>query len=258
MNDTARAHRTDLLLAFAPAVFVLLWSSGFIAAKAGLADAETLTYLSLRYAIVTVLMTGLALVMRAPWPKTWAEVRHIATAGVMLQAIYFAGSWLALGKGVGAGTAALIVCLQPVITAALVGPLLGERVARRLWLGLALGLAGGGLAGAGLVVSHKLSSGLGSAEGVAWAFVASLACIVVVLSLITMILLTTMIQRREASRRSAWLWSCCRARPAGNASCRQHHEIPVTNAPSVLINVHVTPLARYDMIDVILVADGEF
>lgn len=256
MNDPARARRNDLLFAFAPALFVLLWSSGFIAAKAGLAHAETLTYLSLRYAIVTVLMTGLALAMRAPWPKTWAEVRHIAIAGVMLQAIYFAGSWLALGKGVGAGTAALIVCLQPVITAGLVGPLLGERVSARQWLGLALGLAG-----VGLVVSHKLLSGLGSGEGVAWAFVglfaitfgtlyqkkycttmdprsgtaiqflvaavlltplallfednvihwtptfiASLAYIAVVLSLITMILLTTMIQRGEASRVTSWFF----------------------------------------------------
>ena len=256
MHDRERARRHDLMLTFAPALFVLLWSSGFIAAKAGLAHAETLTYLSLRYGIVTVLMTCLALAMRAPWPGTWREVRHIATAGVMLQAIYFGGSWLALGQGVGAGTAALIVCLQPVITAALVGPLLGEHVSRRQWLGLALGLAG-----VSLVVAHKLASGLGSGTGIAWAFVgllgitfgtlyqkkycttmdprsgtaiqflvatvlltplalifedgvihwtltfiASLAYIAVVLSLITMILLTTMIQRGEASRVTAWFF----------------------------------------------------
>ncbi len=233
-----------------PVLFVLLWSSGFIAAKAGLAHAETLTFLSLRYVLVTVLMTGLALAMRAPWPKSWGEVGHIAVVGVMLQAIYFGGVWLAMGKGVGAGVAALIVCLQPVITAVLVGPLLGERVTRRQWLGLALGLAG-----VGLVVARRLSLGLGSGEGMAWAFVgllgvtfgtlyqkkycsqmdprtgpavqflvaamlitplallleegvihwtptfiASLAYIAVFLSLISMILLTMMIRRGEASR----------------------------------------------------------
>jgi drug/metabolite transporter (DMT)-like permease len=249
-DDSNGRPRQDLIHSVAPALFVLLWSSGFIAAKAGLAHAETLTFLSLRYALVTLLMTGLALAMRAPWPRSLREVRHIATTGVMLQAMYFGGAWLAMGKGVGAGVTALIVCLQPVITAALVGPFLGERVTRRQWLGLALGLAG-----VALVVARKLALGLGSAEGMAWAvvgllgitfgtlhqkkycpkmdprsgsaiqflvaalllaplalifeegvihwtptFIASLAYVAVVLSLITMILLTLMIQRGEASR----------------------------------------------------------
>ncbi len=233
-----------------PALFVLLWSSGFIAAKVGLAHAEALTFLGLRYALVTVLMLGVALAMRAPWPTSWRQVGHIAIVGVMLQAIYFGGVWLAMGKGVGAGVAALIVCLQPVVTAAMAGPLLGERVSKRQWLGFALGLAG-----VALVVSHKLTLGLGTAEGMAWAFVgllgitsgtlyqkkfcthmdsrtgavsqfivatalitplalmfedgvihwtpaliASLAYVAVFLSLISMILLTVMIRRGEASR----------------------------------------------------------
>ena len=242
--------RQDLTQTAVPMLFVLLWSSGFIAAKAGLAHAETLTFLSLRYGVVTLLMAGLAFAMRAPWPRSWREVGHIAVAGVMLQAIYFGGVWLAMGKGVGAGVAALIVCLQPVITAALVGPLLGERVSRRQWLGLALGIAG-----VALVVGRRLSLGLGSTEGMAWAFIgllgitfgtlyqkkycahmdprtgsavqffvaaslltpcalvfeegvihwtptfiASLAYVAVFLSLISMILLTMMIRRGEASR----------------------------------------------------------
>ena len=244
------SSRQDLVYTAAPVLFVMLWSSGFIAAKAGLAHAETLTFLSLRYALVTLLMAGLALAMGAPWRKSWRDAGHIAVAGVMLQAIYFGGVWLAMGKGVGAGIAALIVCLQPVITAALVGPLLGERVSRRQWLGLALGLAG-----VALVVARRLSLGLGSVEGMAWAFVgllgitfgtlyqkkfcaqmdprsgsavqflvaalllaplallfeegvihwtpafiASLAYIAVFLSLISMMLLTVMIRRGEASR----------------------------------------------------------
>jgi drug/metabolite transporter (DMT)-like permease len=233
-----------------PALFVLLWSSGFIAAKAGLADAEPLTFLGLRYALVTVLMLGIAMAMRAPWPTSWRQVGHIAIVGVLLQAVYFGAVWLAMGKGIGAGVAALIVCLQPVVTAAVVGPLLGERVSKRQWFGLVLGFAG-----VALVVAHKLTLGLGTAEGMAWAFVglfgitsgtlyqkkfcahmdsrtgaaiqfmvatalvtplalifedgvihwtptliASLAYVALFLSLISMILLTVMIRRGEASR----------------------------------------------------------
>jgi len=110
-------------------------------------------------------MTGVAFAMRAPWPTSWREILHIAVAGTMLQAIYFGGVWLAMGKGVGAGVAALIVCLQPVITAALVGPMLGERVSGRQWLGLGLGITG-----VALVVAHRLALGVGSAEGMVFAF----------------------------------------------------------------------------------------
>lgn len=250
MDPSLETPRQDLIDTVAPALFVLLWSSGFIAAKAGLAHAETLTFLSLRYTVVTVLMTGVALAMRAPWPKCWREIGHIAVAGTMLQAIYFGGVWLALGKGVGAGVAALIVCLQPVITAALVGRLLGERVSGRQWLGLGLGVTG-----VALVVAHRLALGVGSFEGMLWAFmgllgitfgtlyqkkycsrmdprsgsavqflvtallltplsmlfeegminwtpgfIASLAYVAIFLSLISMMLLTIMIRRGEASR----------------------------------------------------------
>ena len=160
---TSRQH---LAHAAVPALFLILWSSGFIAAKIGLAHAETLTFLSLRYILVTLLMTGVAFAMRAPWPKSWHEAGHIAIAGVMLQAVYFGGVWLALGKGVGAGVAALIVCTQPILTAALVGPLLGERVSARQWLGMVLGIVG-----VALVVARKLALGLGTVEGMAWAFV---------------------------------------------------------------------------------------
>lgn len=149
-----------------PAAFVLLWSSGFIAAKIGLGHADTLTFLGLRYGVVTVLMAGVAFAMRAPWPKSWLEVGHIAVAGAFLQALYFGGVWLAMGIGVGAGVTALIVCMQPILTAAVVGPLLGERVSRRQWLGLVLGLAG-----VALVIARKLSLGLGTVEGMVWAFV---------------------------------------------------------------------------------------
>ena len=167
MTDEApAAPQQDLTLVAIPAAFVLLWSSGFIAAKIGLANAETLTFLGLRYAVVTLLTAAVAFAMRAPWPKSWTEVAHIAVAGALLQALYFGGVWLAMGMGVGAGVAALIVCMQPILTAAVVGPLLGERVSPRQWLGLLLGFAG-----VALVVARKLALGLGSIEGMVWAFV---------------------------------------------------------------------------------------
>lgn len=165
-NKPSNVQSQDLTLLLVPAAFVLLWSSGFIAAKIGIGHADTLTFLALRYCVVTLLMAGVAFAMRAPWPKNWLEVGHIAIAGALLQALYFGGVWLAMGKGVGAGVAALIVCLQPVVTAALVGPLLGERVSPRQWLGLVLGFAG-----VALVVARKLALGLGSVEGMVWAFV---------------------------------------------------------------------------------------
>lgn len=159
----------SVVYATIPAVFVLLWSSGFVAAKVGLAHADALTFLTLRYALVSVLMGLVSLVLGAPWPTSWRRVGHIAVAGVMLQVVYFAGAWLSMGKGVGAGMSALIVSMQPILTAVLVGPLLGERITARQWLGLLLGAAG-----VALVVANKLDLGLGTAEGMGWSFVALL------------------------------------------------------------------------------------
>ncbi|MFY0611566.1 MAG: DMT family transporter [Hyphomicrobiaceae bacterium] len=165
-QDAQPISQQDYTLVAVPAAFVLLWSSGFIAAKIGLGSAETLTFLGLRYVIVVMLAAGVAIALRAPWPQSWAEVGHIAIAGTLLQALYFGGVWLAMGMGVGAGVAALIVCMQPILTAAVVGPLLGEKVSSRQWLGLILGFSG-----VALVVARKLALGLGTVEGMVWAFV---------------------------------------------------------------------------------------
>ena len=127
--------------AAAPAVFVLLWSTGFIAAKAGLPYAEPLTFLLWRFGLVIALMLPLALVMRARWPGR-IEAGHIAVVGLLMHAGYLGGVFSAIHHGLPAGLAALIVGLQPVLTATVVDPLLGERVIARQWLGLALGFAG--------------------------------------------------------------------------------------------------------------------
>jgi drug/metabolite transporter (DMT)-like permease len=147
---TAPAEGRARWVRFAPALFIVIWSSGYVAAKAAAPYAEPLSFLVLRYVGVIVLMTVLALVFRARWPESRAQVLHLAIAGIGIQAIYLGGVWVAVQQGMPAGMAALIVNLQPVLTA-VAGPLLGERVRVIQWLGLALGLAG-----VVLVVSNKL------------------------------------------------------------------------------------------------------
>jgi drug/metabolite transporter (DMT)-like permease len=132
-----------------PFVFVIIWSTGFVAAKFGLPYAPPLTFLLLRFAGVLVVLLPLVLLMRAPWPL--GRMRHIALAGVLLQAGYLSGVWCAIKLGMPAGISALIVGMQPILTA-FAAPLVGESVRRRQWLGLVFGLCG-----VGLVVANKIS-----------------------------------------------------------------------------------------------------
>ncbi len=135
-----------------PALFVLLWSTGFIGARLGLPHAEPLTFLCLRYAAVVAVMLPLALVLRTRWPATANEARRIAIAGALIQGGYLGGVFCAIHAGMSAGVIALLVGLQPLLTAALAGRLLGERIAPLQWLGLAMGLGG-----TALVVWHKMT-----------------------------------------------------------------------------------------------------
>ena len=132
-----------------PATFVLIWSTGFIVAKFGLPYAPPLTFLLLRFAGVLLILGPLVLLMRAPWPN--GRVGHIALAGVLVQAGYLGGVWCAIKLGMPAGLSALIVGMQPILTA-FAAPLIGEKVRGKQWLGLAFGLAG-----VGLVVANKIS-----------------------------------------------------------------------------------------------------
>lgn len=135
-----------------PLLFVFLWSTGFIGAKYGLPYAEPLTFLVSRYVLVIVLMSVLALAMRAPWPASPREALHIGVTGLLVQALYLGGVFMSIHRGLPAGISALVVGMQPLLTAALAGALLGERVSARQWAGLALGF--GGVA---LVVGSKAS-----------------------------------------------------------------------------------------------------
>jgi len=132
-----------------PAVFVLIWSTGFIVAKFGLPYAPPLTFLLLRFIGVLLVLGPLVLIMRAPWPS--GRAGHIALAGVLVQAGYLGGVWCAIKIGMPAGLSALIVGMQPVLTA-FAAPLIGERVSGKQWLGLVFGLGG-----VGLVVANKIT-----------------------------------------------------------------------------------------------------
>ena len=139
---------------FYPFLFVFLWSTGFVGAKYGLPYAEPLSFLLTRYGIVITLMLAIALAMRAPWPKARMQWLHIGVSGVLVHAVYLGGVFMAIKQGLPAGITALVVGMQPLLTALGAGSLLGEKVSARQWGGLALGLLG-----VGLVVSGKLGDG---------------------------------------------------------------------------------------------------
>ena len=131
----------DAAVFAAPAVFVLLWSSGFIGAKFGLPYAEPMTFLTVRMTLVVALLGLIVLVMRPPWPMR-AGVLHSAIVGLLVHGCYLGGVFVSIDHKLPAGLTALVVSLQPVLTSTLANRLLGERVVLRQWLGLALGIVG--------------------------------------------------------------------------------------------------------------------
>lgn len=168
-------------MAAMPFIFVLIWSTGFVVAKFGLPYAPPLTFLLLRFLGVLIVLLPLVAIMRAPWPV--GQIRHIAVAGILVQAGYLAGVWGAIKLGMPAGLSALIVGLQPILTA-FAAPLVGESVRGRQWAGLALGL--GGVA---LVVANKIT-----VVGLSWQSIA--LCLLALLS----ITIGTLYQKRFCAR----------------------------------------------------------
>ncbi len=143
-----------------PAVFVLIWSTGFIVAKFGLPHAPPLTFLAWRYFFSIVCFLVWIAASGAVWPRRGAQWLHLAVTGVLMHAGYLGGVWVAVKAGMGSGLAALIVGLQPVLTAVWVswaasgGGSAEGKVQPRQWAGLVLGLAG-----LLLVVSGKFGTG---------------------------------------------------------------------------------------------------
>ena len=136
----------------APALFVVLWSTGFISAKYGLPYAPPLKFLLVRFALVALLMSVVALVTRAPWPASRRQVLHLAIAALLVHGLYLGGVFVSIAGGMPAGTSAMLVGLQPIVTVFLARGILGERISTRQWLGLLLGLVG-----VYFVVRHKIA-----------------------------------------------------------------------------------------------------
>jgi len=167
--------------AAAPGVFVLLWSTGFVGARLGLPYADPFIFLLHRLAILAVLLAAAGLIWRAPWPKSWAKVGHLAVIGLLMHGGYLGGVFWAISNGVSAAIAALIVGIQPLLTAVAAGPYLGEKVSMRQWVGLLFGFAG-----VALVVGDDINLDSSNGAGV-------IVCVVALLS----ITLGTLYQKRH-------------------------------------------------------------
>jgi drug/metabolite transporter (DMT)-like permease len=125
----------------APAIFVVLWSTGFIATKYVLHSAEPLTYLTIRMAVVVAMMVVIVAVARPQWPDP-AGIAHSVVAGILVHGFYLGGTAVAIAHSIPAGLSALIPGLQPILISTLANRWLGERVTPLQWTGLLLGLAG--------------------------------------------------------------------------------------------------------------------
>jgi drug/metabolite transporter (DMT)-like permease len=125
----------------APAIFVVLWSTGFIATKYVLHSAEPLTYLTIRMAVVVAMMAVIVAVARPRWPDR-TGIAHSVVAGILVHGFYLGGTAVAIAHSIPAGLSALIPGLQPILTSTLANRWLGERVTPLQWGGLLLGLAG--------------------------------------------------------------------------------------------------------------------
>ena len=151
--------RENLAIYAAPALFVVLWASGFVGAKFGMPYVEPLTFLTLRMGAVVFLLAILAFITRPTWPDL-AGFKHSIIAGLLVHGFYLGGVFISIDRRLPAGLSALVVSLQPVLTSTIANRYLGERVVARQWLGLALGIGG-----VYLVVADKTVAGEATAIG---------------------------------------------------------------------------------------------
>jgi drug/metabolite transporter (DMT)-like permease len=139
-----------LLVAAAPVVFVLMWATGFVVARLSAPHADPLTFLGIRFPIAGMLFALIAVALAAPWPGAKPAL-HATIAGAFLHGGYLGPVYWAVAHGMPAGVSALIVGLQPLMTAILAAAMVKEEISLRHWAGLAVGILG-----VALVVSPKL------------------------------------------------------------------------------------------------------
>ena len=151
----ATAAAPPALVRAMPAVFVLIWSTGFVVARFGMPHAPPMSFLVWRFALSLAAFGVWIALTRPAWPRNPAQWLHLSVTGVLIHTGYLGGVWSAIRAGMPAGTVALIVGLQPVLTALWLSRAGAEhRVSPQQWLGLGLGLAG-----LVLVVWRKLGVG---------------------------------------------------------------------------------------------------
>jgi len=161
-----------------PALFVFLWATGFIGARYAMPWAEPFSFLAVRFILAFAILAVAAILLGAKRLGR-RDVLHAGMAGVLMHGVYLGGVFWAIHRGLPAGLSALIVGLQPLITAILAGSLLGERIMPRHWAGLAAGFAGvvivlapklgaigGGVTGATLAASFVAVAGMSA--GTIW------------------------------------------------------------------------------------------
>jgi drug/metabolite transporter (DMT)-like permease len=131
--------------------FVSVWGSGFLATKIGLQHAAPFTFLSLRFAFGIVCLTVMALMLKPRWPASRGEFGHVLVAGLLMHTVHLGGSHYAQYLGLSAGITAVLLSVQPLLTAVFAGRWMRERLSTVQWSGIAIGLAG-----VTLIVWHKI------------------------------------------------------------------------------------------------------
>jgi len=157
------------LQAWASAYFVLVWGAGFVATRVALQYAAPFSYIGVRYGLATGVALAAALLSRARWPRSPTELGHVLVAGLLAHAGYLGGSHYAQHWGLSAGVTALVLALQPILTALIAARWLGEQLTRWQQAGVVIGFTG-----VGLVVAHKFdfqALSLGSLLCVLWALI---------------------------------------------------------------------------------------
>jgi drug/metabolite transporter (DMT)-like permease len=130
------------LSSFAPVLFVLLWSTGFVGAKYGLPYADPFIFLSVRVLVAALILFAIAGIMKSPIAIGMPAIKRSSLIGFFLHTCYLGGVFYAISKGLPAGVAAVVTSLQPVLVSLLAVKVLGEHLKTKQVGGLILGLAG--------------------------------------------------------------------------------------------------------------------